>query len=171
VIRGASLDRPNETLVLHSSVALRWWHLRLPHAEHAVLFLLTLSFFARDRGLRLVAPAGIEEQVSDELVKQLLAGGTDAAVVREAIDSVPLRFQQLVGEGALVLVRDDTLLVSPVMSTAIDCGIPFYDRLTVALAHKLDLPLLVADDAARQKLECVRVRFPEIQVVWLPDYL
>ncbi len=140
-------------LVLDASIAVAW-HLRDEEHSNRAHQLLD-SLIAGE--LRLVAPQHIHYEVSNAIT--VAAQRREPRLSREEARLGLVEFLKL----DIPTVSDDALL-STAQSVAFQYGCAFYDGLYLALAERLDIPLITAD----RKLYLLVSTHP--LVLWIADY-
>jgi predicted nucleic acid-binding protein len=142
-----------ELLVVDASVATKW---HLPDESDADLALLLLERFAAGT-VQLIAPGHIRAEVPSAIT--VATRGRQPRITRTQGDAAIDEFLAL----ALPTVDDDGL-VRAAAATAYDYGCAFYDGLYLALAQRLDVRFILADDRFYRLIR----HLPS--VVWLGDY-
>ncbi len=142
-----------ELLVVDASVATKW---HLPDESDADRALLLLDRFAAGE-LQLIAPQHIRAEVPSAIT--VATRGRHARLRREQGDAAIDEFLGL----ALPTVDDDQL-VRAAAATAHEYGCAYYDGLYLALAQRLGVRFILADDRFHRLIRHLPL------VVWLGDY-
>ncbi|MGQ0570100.1 MAG: type II toxin-antitoxin system VapC family toxin [Armatimonadota bacterium] len=128
-----------KAVVVDASVAAKWHLADEPHTAEADAILT-----AYDHGrLRLLAPAHIRYEVPSLFVRAARRQRLTPQQAEEAI----AEFLEL----GLETVEDDKLILRG-YAIALDPGCAFYDALYLALAERLRLPFVTADDRLLQRV-------------------
>ena len=160
------MARPEDEIVLHVSVAARWWLRHLPYATEAERFLLEEIGARR---VRTLAVAGIELRVLDELARDLSAIELDPLIAQLLYDDVTAQFQTMT-RMCMMRVADPIPLAAAAFVMATRFGISLDDAMSMVLAHLSDTPILLADEGLRERLQTRAAEHPGLQVRWLPEY-
>ena len=147
-----------ELWVVDASVATKW---HLPDEPDADRALSLLRRYIRG-DLQLVAPAHIRAEVPSAITVATRAtarGQQQPRITRAQAATAIGDFLAL----ALPTVDDD-LLVTAAYEVAQESGCAFYDGLYLALAQRLDVPFILADDRFYRLIQHLPF------VVWLGDY-
>jgi predicted nucleic acid-binding protein len=142
-----------ELLVVDASVATKW---HLPDEADADLALRLLDRFA-DGTVQLIAPQHIRAEVPSAIT--VATRGREPRITRAQGDAAMDEFLAL----ALPTVDDDAL-VRAAAATAHEYGCAFYDGLYLALAQRLGVRFILADERFHRLIRHVPL------VVWLGDY-
>jgi predicted nucleic acid-binding protein len=142
-----------ELLVVDASVATKW---HLPDEADADIALFLLDRFA-DGAVQLIAPQHIRAEVPSAIT--VATRGRQPRLTREQGDAAIDEFLAL----ALPTVDDDPL-VRTAAATAHAYGCAFYDGLYLALAQRLEVRFILADERFHRLIR----HLPS--VIWLGDY-
>jgi predicted nucleic acid-binding protein len=142
-----------ELLVVDASVATKW---HLPDEADADRALRLLDQFAAGT-VQLIAPAHIRAEVSSAIT--VATRGRAPRITRAQADAAIDEFLAL----ALPTIDDDAL-VRAAAATAHASGCAFYDGLYLALAQRLAVRFILADDRFHRLIRHLPL------VVWLGDY-
>jgi predicted nucleic acid-binding protein len=142
-----------ELLVVDASVASKW---HLPDESDADRAVLLLDRFA-EGAVQLIAPGHIRAEVPSAIT--VATRGRQPRLTREQGDAAIEEFLTI----TLPTVDDDAL-VRAAATTAHEFGCAFYDGLYLALAHRLAVRFILADDRFHRLIRHLPA------VVWLGDY-
>ena len=123
-------DAPRDTLVVDSSVAVKWFK---PDAEHGVAEALALLEAQRDERIELAAPTHLRLEVLNALWSHRIG----AVRLRQAAADLE--------DFGLAWFEPDAALLDASALVAVEHALTIYDALFIALAIRLDAPLLTAD--------------------------
>ena len=127
-----------EPVVVDSSVAFKWFARHEDGSEAAVALLLE----HRAGSTTLIAPA----LLSLEIANALKCSGVGAAGVRHAMHAL--------ADADLLIAPLDPSLIGQAAEVAEADGLTIYDALFVALAKRLDAPLVTADRRQASTQQC-----------------
>lgn len=142
-----------ELVVVDASVATKW---HLPDETDADIALLLLDRFASGE-VQLIAPQHIRSEVPSAIT--VATRGRQARLTREQGDAAVDEFL-----GIALPTVDDDQLVRATYATAYEYGCAYYDGLYLALAQRLGVRFILADDRFYRLIRHLPF------VTWLSDY-
>jgi predicted nucleic acid-binding protein len=117
---------------------------------------------------RFVATDGIDLHVLDLLAKYFQNDAVEPLISIPLFIDVKSQLNLMVQRGQLDLVSTERFM-GEAFTLAVRFGLSVSDALPVVLAEERGLPLLIADEALRDRLRAVERGRDLLQVVWLPD--